>query len=85
MPFSFAYVLVYNYYILKHRIRFTLVLFGKGVWRCLESIELKRHEFYAFLLCIIATNENSEWQKEKSKLKQYKGNTCEAVRTGNKI
>ena len=32
-----------------HRIRFKLVLFGKGVWRCLESVELKQHEFYAFL------------------------------------
>ena len=48
MPFAFAYVLVIRHCIGKHRIRFKLVLFGKGVWRCLESIGLKQHEFYAF-------------------------------------
>lgn len=35
----------------EHRIRFKLVLFGKGVWRCLESVELKQREFYAYFVC----------------------------------
>ena len=32
-----------------HRIRFKSVLYRKGVWRYLISVELKQHEFYAFL------------------------------------
>lgn len=56
MPFCFAfYVLVVptaTYW--GHRIRFKSVLFEKGVWRHPIGVELKQHEFYAFLCSVIA-------------------------------
>lgn len=53
MPFASAYVMVLYHCILEHRIRFKTVLLWKGVWRCLNGVELKQHEFYAFLVYII--------------------------------
>ena len=51
MPCASAYVMVLCHCILEHRIRFKTVLLWKGVWRCLNGVELKQHEFYAFLVC----------------------------------
>lgn len=63
MPFASAYVMVLYHCILEHRIRFKTVLLWKGVWRCLNGVELKQHEFYAFLYVVIIAN---HWELRKA-------------------
>ena len=46
-----------------HRIRFKSVLYRKGVWRYLISVELKQHEFYAFLFINNRFTEDSRREK----------------------